>query len=126
MNHPLQEATEFLQRELDDPLYKAEYDDENKTYDVLRWRGNIDGTTGYYALQKSYDHPIDNRVIEDFKKNDLRGKELKLVFAEMERQKDKARKKSIEKVGLYAEDMARDLYRFVIHPKIISIPGLRK
>jgi hypothetical protein len=126
MNHELNEATEFLQRELNDSLYKAEYDDETKTHDVLRFRKNLKGEGGYYALQKSYDHPIDNRVIEDFKKHDLKGKELKLVFLEMERQKEKARKESLAKVGLYAGDMARDLSRFLLHPVIISIPKLRK
>lgn len=124
MEHPLEEATKFLQTELEDPLYKAVYDDETNTWDVLRYRANLDGETGFYALQKSYDHPIDHRVIDDFKKNDLKNVELKLLFLEMERQKEKVRRQSLEKVGLAAADMGRDLFNLVLHPRIISVPRL--
>jgi hypothetical protein len=121
MEYPISDATEYLQKELDDPLYKVVYDDETKTYDVLRYRGNIDGDTGYYALQKSYPHPIDQRVVDDFKANNLHGVELKLIFAEQQRQKDAIRKKAVEKVGLILGDMARDLSRLVVNPREIFI-----
>jgi hypothetical protein len=121
MDIEMNEMTEFVQRELDDPLYKCVYDTDQKTWDVLRFRKHQSGEGGYYALQKSYSHPIDQRVINDFKENDLRNVELKLYFHEQEQQEERIRKKSAEEAGLATAEFFKRINTLILHPREIFI-----
>lgn len=124
-------ATKELQKELNDPLLRVEFDEATQKYEVLKWMprtqyqdvpgyllGSKEETvrlgfsSGYYSLQTTFDE-WDGRVVETLRKGRPDRKSAKEIINELKQVNEQVQKSQKNEM----KDLDREL-TFDIHKQL--------
>jgi hypothetical protein len=125
MKHVFESATEYMQQELNDPLYRVVFNDATQKYEVERIR-RIQGRE-FYAKQKEFTEWEPRRIADLFKHGHWRtnNMEKKDFDREIQLDEEKVEAESVNKTRECGREFGKDIHNMITNPKIYSIPGVK-
>lgn len=122
-------ASKELQKELNDPLLRVEFDERTQKYEILKWiprtnyqdvpgyllgskeeKVRLGFSSGYYSLQTTFDE-WDGRVIEALRGGRPDRKTAKEIINELKIDQERAKKSQQNEMNDLDREMAFDIHK---------------